>query len=159
MNDKGSITKFQLYTLVGVFVFLLLIFVPLLLRAKVKKNEAVALETVKTILEGEKQYFQLTSSKDYAIIEELTNADGLSADALIDPKIGSGKKQGYTFRVKVIPPRARLELPSFELEAWPLLYKRTGVLSFYADESGVIRAGKVQGCPGNIQLPILEKYE
>ena len=44
---------------------------------------------------------------------------------------------------------------SFEVEAHPLEYGKTGRRSFYMDESSIIRGADIQGKPGHAKLPEL----
>lgn len=62
----------------------------------------------------------------------------LVAEKIVDPALENGIKNGYVFRVRV-DPGSSTEAASFEVRAIPLEYGVTGRLSFYIDESHVLR--------------------
>ncbi len=79
----------------------------------------------------------------------------LSYAGLINPSVASGVHSGYRFYLK-------LRDDSYEAFAVPVRYnedalKGTGRLSFYVNESGVIRAGVHDGKEANADDPALSE--
>lgn len=68
----------------------------------------------------------------------------LLTEKLIDPALENGTRNGYLFRVRV-DAGSSTEAASFEVRAIPLEYGVTGRLSFYIDESYVLRGGDKGG--------------
>ncbi|MGH9787435.1 MAG: hypothetical protein ACRD4U_01875 [Candidatus Acidiferrales bacterium] len=63
---------------------------------------------------------------------------GPEAADLIDARLASGEKNGYRFTLVPGPLGAQLRVTSYVVLARPIQYNRTGLHSFYSDESGAI---------------------
>ncbi len=59
---------------------------------------------------------------------------------LIDGQLASSEKRGYRFTLRPGPPDVHGIVSTFSCTARPLEYERTGLRSFFVDESGIIRA-------------------
>ena len=89
-------------------------------------NEAIAKSLLRTVVSAEAT-FQLTKGNQrYGTLEELVSQGLVSKDLL--------EKYGYKIEVAVSANR-------FEATAIPIEYGKTGRLSYFADESGVLRGG------------------
>jgi len=73
--------------------------------------------------------------------------EGISAEAagLVDAELAAGKKEGYLFRYRSLPPPQEGAEPGFELAATPAEYGKTGRRSFFLDSSGALRGADKQG--------------
>jgi Protein of unknown function (DUF2950) len=77
---------------------------------------------------------------------------------LIDSKLATGTKNGYTFTVELTT--SEQEYPGFAVVGVPMSYGNTGIRSFYIDETGVIRAGNNAGKPSSKDdLPVDHEYD
>ena len=89
-------------------------------------NEAIAKSVMRTVVTAEVT-FQATEGNDrYATLDELVTKGLISKDML----------QKYGYRVEITTSSNK-----FEATAIPLEYGVTGKLSFFTDESGVVRGG------------------
>ena len=113
----------------------LAIAIPNLLASYRAANEGSAQSSMRTITQAQLTY-QSTVAK-YATLQELADR------GLIAPELGSGIKNGYRFTVTIDS-----ENPEhFELTGVPVTYGKTGVRSFYIDETFVMRAADNFGGP------------
>ena len=103
--------------------------VPNLLQSKATANEASAISTVRNIVSAEMSYSVTIGAGQYGTMAALAN------NGLVDSVVASGTKDGYAF---VVTPGA--SSLTFATDARPVTYNNTGIRSFYADESGVIRS-------------------
>jgi hypothetical protein len=86
-----------------------------------------------------------------ATLSEL--GQGSSAD-IIDQQLASGRKVQYTFAIIVGPADFRGRITTYTMVARPKRLGRDGVRSFFADESGVIRATGEDRPPTVLDLAI-----
>ena len=101
----------------------------------VATNEATAKGTLRTIVSAEATYQATEGNGSYGTIDQLI-AQGLIRKDLFE-------KQGYRIEVTASGER-------FEARAMPLEYGKTGKLSFFIDESGVMRGGDKGGGPATV---------
>lgn len=105
---------------------------PPLFTSSLARNETSAVSSLLSIYKAEQSFRSTNSLRAYGVLRELSSA------GLIETALGSGIKGGYQFEV-------RLEADSFEAVATPVIYgsrwdfKRTGIRSFYINQSGIIR--------------------
>ena len=125
----------------------LAIAIPNLMASYRAANEGSAMATLRTISQAEVTY-QSTVAK-FGTLEEL------AASGLIDPKLSSGTKNGYTFAVTLDSENPE----SFEVTGVPLTYRKTGVRSFYIDETMVMRAADNYGGPSTKMDEPLDSYD
>ena len=117
--------------------FIAAISIPNLLASYRAANEGSAIHSLRQIASAQAVY-QSTTTK-YATLEELADK------GLIDSKLGSGKKNGYTFTVELTTNEENVE--GFAAVGIPESYRNSGIRSFYTDETSVIRAGDNHGGP------------
>lgn len=95
------------------------------------RNERVAMETLKLMMQAQKSYFEKNGR--YATL------DLLIAEGLLDPVLQSGEVSGYELALYVSPATQKRAARYFVI-ASPTEYGRGGERSFYLDEEGVLRA-------------------
>jgi type II secretory pathway pseudopilin PulG len=98
-------------------------------------NEGSAMHSLRMISQAEMTH-QSTVAK-YGTLQEL------AASGLINPDLGSGTKNGYTFTVTLDSENPE----AFEVTGVPVEYGKTGTRSFYIDETLVMRAADNFGGP------------
>jgi type IV pilus assembly protein PilA len=108
--------------------------VPNLMASIRAANEGAALYSLRRICEAEATYRSKMGDGPYGTLSDLKTAD------LISPELASGTKSGYRFTVELTSNR-----DGFAVRAVPITYGRTGVRSFFVDESGVLRAEDSHG--------------
>ena len=128
MKRKKGFTLVEIMIVVAIIILLAAIAIPNLLRARLNANESAAVGAVKTVVSAAISYRSVNTAYP-ANLSELSNAD----PEYIDDVLGSGDKQGYSFDLDG-------DTNTFEVVAYPQTYQTTGVRSFFADESGVIRS-------------------
>ena len=99
----------------------------------IKHNEAGALRSLQTLFACEATYQSTTGNGEYGTLDELRK------QGLIDKVLVEGHRYGYLFRIRR-EKRSSESQPSLEITAVPRSYGRTGLRSFYMDETGVIHA-------------------
>lgn len=109
--------------------------VPNLMASYRAANEGAAQASLRTISQAEMTY-QGTAAK-YGTLEEL------AASGLIDPKLASGTRSGYMFNVTLDSQNPE----GFEVTGVPLTYGKTGIRSFYIDETLIMRGADNYGGP------------
>ncbi len=109
-----------------------------------RANQASAVGSVRTINTAEityaSSYTEGFSPSLAALGEGPPGASpSRSAAGLIDPVLASGTKSGYTFTYTPGPRDSNGRINSYTVVARPIKYGKTGLRSFFTDESGVIR--------------------
>jgi Tfp pilus assembly protein PilE len=111
----------------------------------VRFNEDSAVENLKNLRDMQSKYFNKHSS--YADVKELC------LSRLVQESLCDGVDQGYKFNIEAIGTK-------YTINAVPISYgiKGTGTISFFLDESGIIRGGYKEGNPASRNdVPIPEK--
>ncbi len=125
---RNGFTLVEIMIVVAIIVLLAAIAIPNLLRARLNANEATAIASLKTISWAAQTY--RTSNPSYPVnLSELST----SAPQYVDAILGSGVKQGYNFTLTG-------DANSFNTTGEPVTPNVTGVRTFFADTSGVIRS-------------------
>ena len=129
----------SIVSLTGVIPILMIaaISIPNLMASYRAANEGSAIHSLRQIASAQAVY-QSTTSK-YATLEELADK------GLIDPKLGSGTKNGYKFTVELTTDEENVE--GFAAVGIPETYRSSGIRSFYVDETAVVHAGDNHGGP------------
>ncbi len=138
-----SITSLASTVMIGVIAA---IAVPNLLASARAANEGSAISSLRTISSAEATY--QSNFRNFATLEEL------AANGLIDPRLGSGTKNGYTFRLVIDSSNPE----EFAVTGVPVSYGTSGRRSFYVDETFVIRGGDKHGGPAAKFDPPLGSY-
>lgn len=108
-------------------------------RRLIRHNEAGAIMTLRTLFSSEATYQATSGNGNYGTIAELRKEN------LIDYVLAEGHRYGYLFLVRLERISSESPQSSFEIVAVPRTYGRTGLRSFYVDESGVIRYANKKG--------------
>jgi len=131
--------------MIGSVIILMALSAPPLVRTRLPANESSAVGSVRTIITAQVTYAATYPEIGYA--EELKafqpppageSPNPHSAD-LTDPHLAGGEKSGYRFHLLLRSRKETGRVDGYVVLARPLRYKRTGCLSLYADETGVIR--------------------
>ena len=102
-------------------------------------SEAAAVSLTRDIATAESTYQSVFGrGRTFGTLRQLL------AEKLVDPALENGIRNGYLFRVRA-DPGSSTEAASFEVRATPLEYGVTGKLSFYMDETFVLRGGDKGG--------------
>lgn len=125
-------TLLELLIVIVLIAILATVAVPMLLKSRVVANEVSAISTLKVIFGQEATYY--VSNSVYGSLADLKNGK------YVDQRIGSGEKDGYKHDVTVD------SVCTWHAEAIPVLHGKTGIRSFYVDESGTV-LGKDMGEP------------
>ena len=121
--------------------------IPNLMASYRAANEGSAQASIRTISQAEMTY-QGTAAR-FGTLEEL------AASGLIDPKLSSGIKNGYTFTVTLDSDNPE----GFAVTGVPVTYGKTGIRSFYIDETFVMRGGNNYGAPSTKMDEPLDSYD
>ncbi len=143
-SDKG-------FSLVELLIVLLIIgiiaqmAIPHLMQSKLAANEASAITTVRSVLNAETLYVTTVGSGRYGDMATLVSG------MLVDSVIGSSTKDGYVFSIALGAADT-----SFSLDARPTGYDITGIRSFFADETAVIRYTTADAAADSSSSPLGE---
>ncbi|MCZ6620569.1 MAG: prepilin-type N-terminal cleavage/methylation domain-containing protein [Deltaproteobacteria bacterium] len=102
--------------------------IPHLMQSKLAANEASAITTVRSVLNAETLYVTTVGSGRYATMGALVSG------MLVDTVVGSSTKDGYVFAISLSASDT-----GFAIDARPTGYRNSGIRSFFADETAVIR--------------------
>ncbi len=102
--------------------------IPHLMQSKLAANEASAITTVRSVLNAETLYVTTAGSGKYGSMATLVSG------MLVDTVVGSSTKDGYVFSISLGAADT-----SFVVDARPMGFDTSGIRSFYADETAVIR--------------------
>jgi len=138
---------------IPIMLILTAIAIPNLQRARIAANEVSAIAAVRTITAAETSYAAAHSDEGYTC-----SLSSLQQTGLISRRVANGQKNGYVFELSGCTPGAEGTANSkYQVVAYPLQLHQTGVRSFCADESAVLKVdaeGSPQQClEAGSQLP------
>ncbi len=88
----------------------------------------------------------------------LETGHGAGEYSFLCPIIEDGQAYGYQYYLEA-GDYYNGTYHSFWAAAWPIEYGDDTIMSFYVDDSGIIRSGDVDGEAGSIELPVAEPYD
>ncbi len=128
--------------------------IPNLLRARMAANESSAVASIRTLLTAEITYSSTYPNAGFTCtLSDLDGAGGGSPNEhqamLIDSRLASGEKSGYTFQLLSCEAEGGTANTKFRIVAYPQVKNQTGIRAFCSDESAVIRvdpSGSAREC-------------
>ena len=99
------------------------------------RNESITRNAMRAIASAEASYQATTGDGKYGTLDELVKTGLISKELL----------QNYGYKIDLIVSNTR-----FEATAVPVEYGKTGKLSFFIDETSVLRAGDHAGSPASV---------
>lgn len=138
-----------------IFLLFLIVFVPLSARARGFTPllfEAKVFKALRTIHSAEAAFQSTAGNGNFGSLESLSTL------ALVDPALGTGLKYGYIFKISKtdLVPGPGGAPARFTLTATPAAYRKTGVRSFFIDQTGFTRGGDKSGSDANAADPQIE---
>jgi prepilin-type N-terminal cleavage/methylation domain-containing protein len=126
MRKQAGFTILELLIVIGLIVIVAAIAIPSLLKARVSREEAAAVQSLNSINSAQISYFQAYANKHgYACQLSFlgpplgSTAPNSTAADLVDVQLSSGTKDGYNYSMNCTPPSAAGKA-GFEVKATPL---------------------------------------
>lgn len=132
-TQKGF-TLIELLIVIAVIAILAAIAIPNLLSSRKAANESSAISSVRTLISAQETY---RSRKGTYAANNAALGTAKLVDSLLGPASGDAVKSGYKL---VTSTASGTEASKYTIVATPSTAGTTGDRSFFADESGVIRA-------------------
>jgi prepilin-type N-terminal cleavage/methylation domain-containing protein len=145
----GGFSLIELLISLSIIGILTVIAVPILLQQRIVANQTSAIGGLRTIIAAQTDYFNNTIPHTFT-----PDLDALSRqpETFIDKTLASGVKSGYAYTMGANTADAAGVHNLWSAEAHPTVYRGTGVLSFYVDETGMIRGQDVLGAAGHANM-------
>ena len=126
-------------------------------QASIGGNERDSLTSLKTIAAAIEAY-RKTYSRLPESLSKLASGPKTSPDSagLLDSDLAAGRHNGYNFRMVIVGANDVGAPAQYELSATPVVYARTGRLSFFRDPAGKLHAGDHQGGVGHSLDPAVD---
>jgi type IV pilus assembly protein PilA len=109
-------------------------------------NEGSSIATLRSIHSAEATYQATRGQGEFGTLDQLV------AEGLVKHELASGTRHGYRFNVT---PISDGETRGFQAVATPLNYEKSGIRSFFVDDTGVIRAENTHGAEATDASPPL----
>lgn len=128
MKRDAGFTMIELIIVITIIVILAAVAIPLMTRNRIAANETSAIAGLRAIAHA-----QMTFHHGHGEYGDLTELAGGTPPYISDAHLASGEKDGYIFEVIVAT------TTGFQAVASPVTFEKTGVKSFFIDESGTVR--------------------
>ncbi len=103
------------------------------------QNEKLVTTSLRLIHSAQVTYAATAGNGDYAPL-----FSSLREAGLIDEALATAYKYGYSYQMFAVPHGGNMPA-TFYVVARPISYRKSGVKSFYIDQTGVLRGGDKQG--------------
>jgi type IV pilus assembly protein PilA len=119
----------------------LAVLVPHVTVSRLAANEASAVGSIRTIISAQSERAKDRNKAGFATsLSQLgAGSDSEPSQTLLDNRLASGKKSGYTFTLTAGQPENTGQTNKYTISARPERYGSCGIRSFFSDETGVIR--------------------
>ena len=149
-NQKGF-SLIELLIVVAIILIIAAIAIPNLLRSRMSANEASAVGSVRLLVTCAVTYQtghpDIGYPVDAAAMGPTPPNDNCIDEVLVQAALGAVPKSGYVFSFTPTNPIGVVST-GFDITGFPAACDRSGVRTYFADESGVIRFLNVPGmCP------------
>lgn len=154
-SDQRGQLSFEHLRIIGIVAaVVLLLGVPIYLRSRVSANQTGVVTDLEQIVIAQRGFFANTSNSSYAALDTLFSPEhaGSGYTPAERRALQDGLRYGYIYQIRLV--RREDGTLGYDLAAMPRKYARTGVLSFYTNESGTIRAKKNGGQPVGPDAPL-----
>lgn len=119
------------------------------------QNELLVLGAIKQIYAAEHQYlFNVPPPPEFPF-PSMGTLKQLQTAGLIDEVLGSGEKFGYNFHIIALP-RSSTTPPNLIVNAWPKVYRKTGIRSFFMNSDCVIKGADHGGFFAEWTDPVID---
>lgn len=159
-TQKGSLTRgfslVELLVVIAVILIIAAIAIPNFMRSRMRANEGAAAANIRNIITSEVVYsttYQIGFSPSLAALGGSGATVDQNNSELIDSVLSSGAKSGYSYSYKVVLKDSAGHVQEYSINADPLNVGQTGVVHFYADQTGVIRRNET-GVAGPSDPPL-----
>jgi len=143
----------ELLIVIAIILIILAVAMPKLNRARMYSQEMAAIQAIKTIHQGETQYYSQFGKYATSLAElgppTTGGAAGPGAADLIQEDLATGEKQGYKFTISASP-------TGYVINATPVSFGTSGSRTFFSDQSMMIRQNFGQE-PATVTSPIFGK--
>ena len=112
----------------------------------VRDNERCTRIALRSLNTAEATFASTVGSGNYGNLSQLLKA------GLLRPSLSNGELHGYRYSITTVP-RTGSDPASFKITAVPITYGVTGVVSYFIDESGVLRGADRSGGPADQDDP------
>jgi prepilin-type N-terminal cleavage/methylation domain-containing protein len=161
-RKENGFTLIEILIVIAIIGILVVGAIPNLLRARMSAQEAGAIGACKTIAAAQIDYNNNTNPHTYATSLSILGSGFMAGGVhYLDDNLSRGSRMGYLFTLVAagqvnIPGEIFPSYTTWSATAWPIVYRSTGVRSFYIDETAVIRSSDIGGICGFQEMPSID---